>query len=344
MSDSNIDSSLPTATLKPERRVSLAWILPLLAVILAGWLGWRAWLQCGIGITVQLDDGRGLKAGDDVRYRGIGVGRIDAVTPLPDLHGVLVSARLTSQSEKLARNGTRFWVVRPQLQLTRVEGLETLIGPRYLAAMPAADAQTTSAQRDFIGWPIPPSLNQSRPAIWRSSFNRPSAGSLHAGAPVSFRQTQVGTVLSVGLASDGSVVEARLHIQQPFTGLIRPNTRFWDVGGIQAKLGLTGVSVDIDSAESLLAGGVALATPPPAEAGGDIVRTGHRFTIAEKPEKEWLQWQPVIALGSSLLPPGVSPPTPLRASIGWKQGRWIKGERTAPRLGAANRRWPARSR
>ena len=73
---------LPTAKIEPRRRFSWAWLLPALAVVFAAWLGYKAWLVRGVRITVQLDDGYGLKAGDDVRYRGIAVGKIDSVTPM----------------------------------------------------------------------------------------------------------------------------------------------------------------------------------------------------------------------------------------------------------------------
>ena len=317
--------------LKPERRFSWAWLLPLLALALATWLGCKAWSMRGRTITVQLDNGYGLKPGDEVRYRGIGVGKIDAVSVLPDLQGVLVSARLTSQSESLARVGSRFWVVRPQLHLTHVEGLETLVGPRVLAVLPGAPEAPGAAlrrQSDFVGLSEAPIVESFQPGDLEIILQATQRGSLHAGAPITYRQTRVGTILSVGLAGDSSAVEARAHIEQPFVQLIRPQTRFWDVGGIQAKLGFTGVSIEVDSAEALLSGGVALATPPPGEAGNDIIRTGHRFKMVEKPDKDWLDWQPMIAIGSSLLPPGASPPSPLRATIGWKQGRWIKGQRS----------------
>ena len=321
---------LPTAKIEPRRRFSWAWLLPALAVVFAAWLGYKAWLVRGVRITVQLDDGYGLKAGDDVRYRGIAVGKIDSVTVLPDLQSVFVAARLNNNSEHLARAGSRFWVVRPHLHLTRVEGLETLIGPRYLAVQPApaeliAHAQ---AQRDFVGLSQPPAVEQIQPGDLEVILQAKQRGSLQPGAPITYRQTRVGTILSVGLNGDGSAVEARAHIQQPYVQLIRPNTRFWDVGGIQARFGLTGVSVEIESTEALLSGGVALATPPPDKAGGDIVRTGHRFSLSPAVESDWLEWQPMVAIGSSLLPPGVAPPSPLRATIGWKEGRWIKGQRT----------------
>lgn len=312
---------IPTAKLRPERRFSLAWLIPLLVILLAGWLGWRAWTERGLAIKIQLDQGHGLKPGDEVRYRGIGVGRVETIELGDDLRTVLVTARLTSQAEKIARIGTRFWVVRPRVRLTEVEGLETLLGPRYLAALPAHDELNARPQRQFVAVTEPPVIESIAAGDLEIILQATQRGSLHAGAPVSYRQTRVGTVLSVGLAGDGGSVEARAHIQKAFVPLVRPATRFWDVGGLQAKLGITGVSIEIDSAESLIAGGVALATPP--EAGsGEIVRTGHRFILAPEPDKDWLEWQPMIALGSSLLPVSVSPPAPLRATMAWKQDRF----------------------
>lgn len=315
--------AIPTAVVVQRRNSLWIWLIPLAAFGLALWLAYQAWAMRGVSITVQLDNGHGLKAGDFVRYRGINVGVIDEISLAPDLQSVLISARLTSQSGKLARTGSRFWVVRPQLALTSVQGLETIIGPRFLAALPPNDPHNARWQRYFIGLNAPPQVESWNAGDLEVILQAAQRGSLHEGAPISYRQTRIGTILSVGLAADGSAVEARAHIQQPFVQLIRPNTHFWDVGGLQAKLGLTGLSIEIDSAEALLAGGVALATPPPDQAGGEVVRTGHRFTLVEKPEKEWLQWQPMVAIGMSMLPPGALPPSPLRASIGWKQGRWI---------------------
>src|SRR5262245_8283439 len=282
----------------------------MLAVLFAAWLGYQSWIKRGVLITIQLDDGHGLEAGDDVRYRGISVGTVESITVMPDLKGVLVTARLTSQSASLARSGSRFWVVRPQLELTRVQGLETLVGPRFLAVLPGNQQSTRHAPvwRDFVGLSEPPVVETILPGDLEIILQAPQRGSLRTGAPITYRQTRIGAILSVGLAGDSSAVEVRAHIDQPYVPLIRPNTKFWDVGGLSAKVGLTGVSIDIDSAESLLTGGVALATPPPEQAGGDVVRTGHRFVLVDKPEKEWSEWQPTVAIGSSLLPPGVAPP------------------------------------
>lgn len=320
--------ALPSAVYVPARRISLLWIIPLLALLLAGWLAWRAWSLRGLAVIVHLENGHGLKAGDDVRFRGIGVGRVESVQLTDDLHGVEVEARLLSQSDLLARAGTRFWVVRPQLRLTGVAGLETLIGPRYLAVLPATDGERLPPrQRRFMGLSEAPVVETIAPGDLEVVLQSPQRGSLHPGAPVLYRQSRIGSVLSVGLSSDGGAVESRLHIQRPYVQLVRQNSRFWDVGGVQAHLGITGLTIDIQSTEALLIGGVAMATPPTAGVG-DVVRTGHRFALASRPEDEWLEWQPMAVIGNSMLPPGTLPPSPLRATIGWKQGRWITRERS----------------
>ncbi|MEZ6082821.1 MAG: hypothetical protein R3E58_02425 [Phycisphaerae bacterium] len=45
--DENKSADLPSAVMRPEGRSSLIWIVPLLAAILVGWIGYRAWHYAG---------------------------------------------------------------------------------------------------------------------------------------------------------------------------------------------------------------------------------------------------------------------------------------------------------
>ena len=309
-------TAVPQAVLKPPRRLSLAMLVPVAALLLAGWLGYTAWISRGFIITVQLDQGHGIKTGHEVRHRGITVGEVRNVKLAEGFEGVIVTVSLAAQADQLARSGSRFWVVRPQLGLEGVEGLETLLGPRYLAVAPGPGA----LQRHFIGLGEPPVVEAVEPGDLEIIVQASQRGGLRRGAPVTYRQVPVGSVMSVGLASDGGAVEARVHIQKAFAPLIREGTRFFSVGGLEADVGLAGVSLEVESLAALITGGVALATPPDA---GDIVRTGHRFVMDAKEPKDWLTWQPMAVIGNSMLPPGAPVPTPLRARIGWRQGFWI---------------------
>ncbi|MHC4108660.1 MAG: MlaD family protein [Planctomycetota bacterium] len=306
--------------MRPRRRLGLIWLVPAVAVLLAGWLGYRAWSLRGVLITVQLPEGHGLASGDEVRYRGTPVGEVRRVDITDDLEGIVVTASLSAQADQRARGGSRFWVVRPQVSLGGVAGLETLVGPRYLEVRPGSGPR----QRHFVGLGEPPPVETIEPGDLEIVLEAGQRGSLRPAAPVMYRQVQVGTVLSVGLTSDGGAVEARVHIDKAYAQLIRRQTRFWDIGGIEAQLGLRGLSVQVESLQTLLTGGVALATPPEAD---DVVRTGHRFALRAAPQAEWLEWEPMAVIGSAWLPPGAPLPSPLRAKAGWKQGRWLSRER-----------------
>lgn len=311
--------ALPESMVSPARRVSPIWLLPVAAAILAVWLGWRAWASRGLIVSVHLDDGHGLQVGDPVRYRGIVVGEVRDVRLTPD--GVRITASLLEQGQRLARGGSRLWVVRPRLRLGAVEGLETLIGPRYLAILPGSGPP----QRHFVGLPEAPVVERVEPGDLEIILQMQERGSLRPGSPVTYRQVRVGTVLSVGLTSDGGAVEARVHVQQAFARLVRPETRFWSTGGFEAHMGIGGLTVELESLEGLVVGAVALATPP---AAGDEVRTGHRFVLEPQAPEGWVEWQPMAVIGSDLLPPGAVRPSPLRAKIAWKQGMIIARARS----------------
>lgn len=307
---------VPSAVLKRERRWSLTWLLPLLAIIVAGWLGYQSWIARGVLVTVEFDQGHGIDIGDDVRFRSAVIGEVRDVQLDDQLDRLVITLALQDSGERFARAGTRFWVVRPEVGLKGVAGIETLIGPRYIAMLPGDGGRRSS----FVGLAESPVVSETNVGDLQIIVEAAQRGGLRRGAPVVYRQVPVGAVLSVGLASDAGAVEARLHIEKQYAQLVRTRTRFWSTSGLSARVGLGGLSVEMESLQALLAGGVSLATP---DNGGDLVSTGHRFRLDTQPPQGWLEWQPLAVIGSSFLPPGAPMPKPMRATLGWEQGRVI---------------------
>jgi hypothetical protein len=127
----------------------------------------------------------------------------------------------------------------------------------------------------------------------------------------------IGRIVSVGLTSDASAIEARAWIEPRYRNLIRENSQFWSTSGIDVHIGpLTGFEFSADTLATIAAGGVAVATPHPP---GEEVATGKRFTLAEKPPDDWQSWRTQLAIGEELLPDGKSLPQPLRATLHWKR-------------------------
>ena len=92
-------------------------------------------------------------------------------------------------------------------------------------------------------------------------------GSLDVGAPIYFRQIQVGEVVSYELAEDARTVNFKIFINAPHHIKVTKNARFWNASGIDVTLSAAGFNVDMESAVSLISGGLAFEVPPDMPAG-----------------------------------------------------------------------------
>ncbi len=312
------DDSPPVARIDPAPSWSPIWLVPLAAAALAGILGWQSWGALGTSIEIAFEQGHGIKTGDTLRYKGIVAGEVTAMTFADRLGGVSVEVTLDSAATSLAVAGSRFWIVRPRFGWTGITGLDTLIGDRYLGVIPGDGPE----RRQFVGLDQAPIPDALLPGL-DIKLEGTSRGSIVAGSPVTYRRIHVGSVLSVSLASDSRSVEILARIRQEYSALIQEGTRFWETSGVGLDVGLTGAAFHLESLESLVRGGVSLATPT---ADGARVSTGHRFDLDSKPESAWLAWRPAVPIGHSLLPPGTSVPHPRRVQLSWRQGTLWSGD------------------
>ena len=250
-------------------------------------------LQSGQAITIRLPRGDGLSPGTAIRYKGLEVGKVESIDLSDDLQSVILHARITQAIQQIARTGTQFWVVRPEVSLTRAANLETLVSGQYLEVLPADKA--ASKQTDFVALDEPP--NQAlRELGLRLVLSAARRNSLKPGVPVTYREVQVGKVTNFELGPSADRVLIHILIEPRYAGLVRTGSRFWNTSGIGVEAGLfKGVKVRSESLETLIAGGVAFATPELEQMGAQA-RPGQTFALFDEPQDEWLLWAPKIAL------------------------------------------------
>ena len=283
----------PAAIVLAPRRWSWAWLVPLgvLVTILA--IALQAARERPIGVEVRFVEGSGLRAGDPVTCRGVQIGVVREVRLAPDASGVVARLDLSRDAAGVAVEGSRFWIVRPEVSLRGVSGLDSLLGPRCVSVSPgeAGSARQTrfdGLERIPVDAPGPDSL--------RITLRAPRRGSLSPGSPVLYRDVPVGRIFEARLAPDARGVELVAGIEPRYAALVRDNSRFFNVSGISADWGIFGgLSLRTDSLESVVAGGVGFATP---DKPGAPALEGHAFDLAEAPEESWLKWRPAIPLES----------------------------------------------
>lgn len=290
---------------------SRVWWVTLLAVALAGYLVWQSINESGPQIMIRFREGHGLKVGDFVRHRGIDVGHVERIELSEDLQSIEVEVALLRGAEGLAREGTQFWIVRPQVSLTEVRGLETALGAKYIAVRPS----TTMGNRhyDFQGLATPPIGDQDRRGLEIILRGRDSFG-LYPGAPITWRGVAVGEVLSVNLAADTRYVDIRTRIDAPYRRLVKNQSRFWSTSGLGIDASLTGgFTLKAQSLATIARGGVSFITPQ-AKDSVDAVH-GQVFTLHEEEDKSWVESAAQVHLVDFPLPPTVQVLSRWRASL-----------------------------
>ena len=258
-------SALPEARVVKADRLSLVWLLPILALAVGGWLAYKTWSEQGPTITISFPSASGLQAGKTkVKFKDVDIGQVNTINVTTDLEGVKVKAQLTSGSERYLTDQTRFWVARPRITASRVSGLETLLSGAYIAIDPVTKGKST---RHFKGLPEPPVITTDEPGT-RFRLRSSTLGSLNLGSPVYYRHIQVGQVVNYELDEDGEAVTIDIFVTKPHDRLVFVNTRFWNASGIDLSLTADGVNLDTESLISVLLGGVAFDTPDTLETKG----------------------------------------------------------------------------
>ncbi len=263
---------------------SYMWLLTLLCLFTAIGLVWWSMPSQGVQIQIHFPDGHGLEPEDTLRHRGIEVGVVESVELNHELAGVDVTVNLKPFAEPLARAGSRFWIVRPQLSLGGISGLDTAVGHKYIGVLPG-DAEAAGKVR-FEGMANAPPDSTNSPGTEIILQGEHRYG-LNAGSPVSHRGVIVGRVLAVELAQNGRTVDTRVRVFDEFEHLVTSKTKFWANSGIDFDLRWgSGLAVDIESLETVAKGGVAMLT---VGNGGKPVRPGQLFSIVGSPENEWFE-------------------------------------------------------
>lgn len=269
--------------------LSIVWLVPLVALIASGFLIYRQFSKTGPVIEIEFQNGSGIEAGKTpLVYKGVVVGLVQDIALKPGFDGVIVKVELDSGARPLAVEGSQFWLVRPEIGLSGVRGLDTLLSGARLGVRGGFG----KSARHFVALEKAP-RNEGVVPGRNFVLTSPKLGSLHAGSQVYYREMKVGIVEDQRLSDDSTQVLISIRIFEPYERLVHSDTKFWNSGGLSMKLGLLGGRVESNSLESLVAGGVSFATP---ESTADQAAEGATFELVDDPEKAWLKWAPKISL------------------------------------------------
>jgi paraquat-inducible protein B len=281
---------LPRAKVRRRRLFRIVWVVPIAALAVAGWLVYQHLRTIGPEITISFIDGGGIRVGQtQVRYRGVSVGEVSGVQLSPDHQHVLVRARLVRSAASLARDGARFWIVRPELGWGNITGLRTVFSGPEIQVLPGEGepkAAFTALESAPVGLQTP-----GLRVVLRAA--RPIG--LRTNSPVYYRGVEVGVVQMIDLAPNAISADVHVLVFERYRNLVRQGSTFWTMSGVVAKGSiLKGIEVGVESMRVLVTGGIEFATPPNTAR----VKPGTVFFLYDEPKKEWLAWAPRLAIAA----------------------------------------------
>jgi paraquat-inducible protein B len=257
------------AVSKSKTRLSLVWVIPIVAAAIGVWVAVTRVLSEGPTITIVFQTAEGLEAGKTkIHYNGVDVGTLETIRLSDDHRKVITTAQMAPKTEGFLLADTKFWVVSPRISGANVTGLGTLISGAYIGM---EIGRSRESKREFVALDTQPVITTETAGRF-FVLKSPNLGSLDSGTPIYFRRLQVGQVASYALDKDGLMLSIKVFVNAPYDQYVTPDTRFWNASGIDVSLSASGLTVQTQSLISILVGGIAFETPatgpvlPPADA------------------------------------------------------------------------------
>jgi len=271
---SDMPPSMEPAAKVRRSRISLVWLIPLVAAVIAAWLGYRTVSQQGTVVTLSFRSADGLVAGQTrVRHKAVELGQVETIRLSDDMSHVIVTVRMRREADPYLTDKARFWVVRPRLSSGSLAGIETLVSGSYIEMDPGG--RDGARRVDFTGLEQPPGVRSGEPGE-TFAVKAQRIGSLGPGAPVFYRDITVGEVLGYDIGDGTGPVTVQIFVRAPYDGFVRQGSHFWNASGLSIQVGSEGVHVEVASLQAVLSGGVAFDSPvskaaaPPAAPGTEF--------------------------------------------------------------------------
>ena len=263
---SSAAEEFPTANVEPRTSrfsrlfgSTRMWMATAVCALIAIILVVLTWTNFGTHIVISFDDGYGIKPGDTLRFRGIDIGEVFKVDINSTLDGVTVHVDLQLNASELARDGSQFWIERPQLGLARISGLETVIGAKFIGVIPGEN--TARPRYRFKGIESPPVIRNRSGSRITIKFD--DGHGIATGDVVRHLGIVVGEVTAVEMADNLDSVTVHTRLTESAARVARAGSQFWIE---RPELGL----LEIRGLETLIRGPFIDFLPGPEE--GPVVR------------------------------------------------------------------------
>ncbi|ENM5738373.1 intermembrane transport protein PqiB [Vibrio mimicus] len=270
------DEIQANADVTSQKQLSAIWIIPILALAMGLWMLFQYVNSTGPKITLILPTADGLEVGKtQIKALNVNVGVITDITLSENYDHIIATAQMTKDAERMLREDSLLWVVKPRIGREGISGLDTLLSGAYIQLQPG---QSNTFQDKFTVMDLPPIAPSDAKGL-RLILTSKEAGKLSVGDPVMYEGFTVGRVESTQFDVDSKKAHYQLFIFAPYDKLVSTRSFFWLNSGVNLQLNAEGLEFSLGSIESLLKGGVTFGLLQEEDSGQPITQQMTEFRL-----------------------------------------------------------------
>ena len=238
--------------------ITSIWIVPIIALIIAGWLGYKHFAERGPEIKIIFPKNEGLVAGQSlVKFRNVPAGKVTDIYAEEGTDGVIVVVRMNNRKAKpYLTEHAKFWIVKPEVGLSGVSGLDTLLSGTYINVYSKTGGK--EFKKKYIGLTQP-----YRDTMEGEYFHLVSANgdNTSVGTPIYYKNIKVGQVEYMYLGLDNKNVEIIVFIDRQYAAYVHDDSKFWTKSTMNVNFAKGNLDIHIAPVNYLLQGGIVFSSP-----------------------------------------------------------------------------------
>ncbi len=252
--------------------ITSIWIVPIIALIIAGWLGYQHFAERGPEIKIIFPQNEGLVAGQSVvKFRNIPAGKVTKIYAEEESDGVVVVVRMNNKKSKpYLTEKAKFWIVKPEVGVSGISGLDTLISGTYMEIFSELGGKKDKER--FIGLTRP-----YRDSMKGEYFHltSPDGENVTEGTPVYYKNIKVGQVEYLNLGLDSKSIDVVVFIDKLYAPYVHNDSKFWTKNMVNINFSKGNLDINIAPLNYMLQGGIVFSS-----SGEDRNRSvGHRHVF-----------------------------------------------------------------
>lgn len=242
-----------TSKLVKKKKISLYWLVPILALIITSILIWQNTFNKGKLIELYMDDASGIEVGKTlVKLRSVNVGIVENITLSHDFKGAIAQIRMNPDTDELLNEDSLFWVVKPRIQYHSISGLDTILSGSYIQMYKGSSEEYSDEFECLKDEPL--GLDESTIPIKLIGHTKKV---ISAGTNINYNGFNIGLVTNLHYDVDSDTVVYNALIRKKYANLVNLNSVFWIDAGIDFQISPTGgVQFSMPNLENLIAGSI----------------------------------------------------------------------------------------